>query len=39
LQVGRFLEAADIETLRGDPENVLLKPKALIDDRNNESVA
>jgi hypothetical protein len=38
LQIGRFLEAADIDTLREDPEECVSKPMALIDDRNNESV-
>lgn len=38
LRMGRFLEAADTDTLRGDLEETVSRPKALIDDRNNESV-
>jgi len=38
LQIGRFLQAADIEILRGPPQRSLSKPKALLDDRNNASV-
>jgi hypothetical protein len=38
LQIGGFLLAARIESLRGDPDESLSKPMALIDDRNNENV-
>jgi hypothetical protein len=38
LRMGRFLEAADLDTLRGDLEETVSRPMALMDDRNNESV-
>ena len=38
LQIGRFLQAANIEVLRGTPQQLLSKPKVLLDDRNNASV-
>ena len=38
LQIGRFIQAADIEILRGPPHRSLSKPMALVDDRNNASV-
>jgi hypothetical protein len=38
LQMGRFLQAADIEVLRGPPQRSLSKAMALVDDRNNASV-
>jgi hypothetical protein len=38
LQIGRFLLAARVESLRGDPDESVSKSMALIDDRNNENV-
>ena len=38
LQIGSFLESADIDTIRGPPEQSVMKPMALIDDRNNQNV-
>jgi hypothetical protein len=38
LQVGRFLLPAQINSLRGEPEESVSKPMALLDDRNNENV-
>jgi hypothetical protein len=38
LQIGRFLKSANIELLKGPPEESLSVPMALIDDRNNASV-
>jgi hypothetical protein len=38
LQIGTFLKSANIDTLRANPTAAVLKPMALIDDRNNENV-
>lgn len=38
LQIGNFLQAADIGTLRGPPQRSLAKQNALLDDRNSETV-
>ena len=38
LQVGNFLEGADIDILRGQSRSPVLKPMVLLDDRNSGSV-